>query len=50
MESLYMLIPLGVLAAAAVLAALWWAVHSGQYEDMEGPAHAILFDRDEEAK
>ena len=25
----------------------FWAVKSGQYEDLEGPAHRILFDDDQ---
>ena len=25
---------------------LWWAARSGQFDDMEGPAHAILMDDD----
>lgn len=46
MESLYLLIPLGLLAVVVIVAILWWSIHSGQYEDMEGPAHSILFDED----
>jgi cbb3-type cytochrome oxidase maturation protein len=46
MESLYLLIPLGLLAVVSILALLWWSIHSGQYEDLEGPAHSILFDND----
>jgi cbb3-type cytochrome oxidase maturation protein len=25
----------------------WWTVKSGQYDDLESPAHRILFDDDE---
>ncbi len=25
-----------------------WAVKSGQFDDLEGPAHSILFDDDED--
>jgi len=44
MEILYLLIPLSVLLVLAVGAAFWWALQSGQFEDLEGPAHRILMD------
>ena len=47
MESLYLLIPLSVVLAIAIGAIFWWAVRSGQFEDLEGPAHRILMDDDE---
>ena len=31
------------------IAIFFWAVNSGQYDDMDGPAHSILFD-DEDPK
>lgn len=46
MEILYLLIPLAVLIAIAIVGALLWAVRSGQFEDLEGPAHRILMDDD----
>ena len=46
MESLYLLIPLSLALAVLIVAVLWWAVHAGQFEDLEGPAHAILMDDD----
>ena len=46
MEILYLLIPLSVLVVLAVGAVFWWALHSGQFEDLEGPAHRILTDDD----
>jgi cbb3-type cytochrome oxidase maturation protein len=46
MEILYLLIPLAVLIAIAIVAALLWAVRSGQFDDLEGPAHRILMDDD----
>jgi len=27
-------------------AIFWWAVRSGQFEDLEGPAHRILMDEE----
>jgi cbb3-type cytochrome oxidase maturation protein len=47
MESLYLLIPLAVILAGLAVAALLWAVKTGQYEDLEGPAYRILMDDDE---
>lgn len=42
METLYLLIPLSVLLVLAVGGVFWWALSSGQFEDLEGPAHRIL--------
>mgnify|MGYP000353695037 CR=1 FL=1 len=46
MEILYLLVPLAVLIAMLIAAALLWAVRSGQFDDLEGPAHRILMDDD----
>ncbi|MCL2590099.1 MAG: cbb3-type cytochrome oxidase assembly protein CcoS [Betaproteobacteria bacterium] len=47
-ESLYLLIPISVLIVFIIGAMFWWALRSGQYDDLEGPAYRILFDdRDE---
>lgn len=46
MEILYLLVPLAVLIAVLIAAALLWAVRSGQFDDLEGPAHRILMDDD----
>ena len=40
------LIPVSVLIVAGVVGILWWAARHGQFDDMEGPAHAILMDDD----
>ncbi|MCP5151086.1 MAG: cbb3-type cytochrome oxidase assembly protein CcoS [Ectothiorhodospiraceae bacterium] len=47
MEILYLLLPLSVVLVAVVAVALVWAVRSGQFEDLEGPAHRILMDDDD---
>jgi cbb3-type cytochrome oxidase maturation protein len=49
MEILYLLIPLAVVLVALAAAALLWAIRSGQYDDLEGPAYRILLDEDEDA-
>lgn len=44
MSAIYILIPIAV---ALVGFAIWlfvWAVDNGQYDDLDGPAHSILFD------
>jgi cbb3-type cytochrome oxidase maturation protein len=46
MESVYILVPLAGVLALGTVAALVWAVRSGQFEDLEGPAHRILLDDD----
>jgi cbb3-type cytochrome oxidase maturation protein len=45
-EVLYFLVPLAALLSGLIVAALVWAVRSGQFEDLEGPAHRILMEDD----
>ena len=47
MEVIYLLIPLSVIFIIIAIAAFWWAVGNGQYDDLKKPAHDILFDDDE---
>ena len=47
MEVLYLLIPLAMVFVVFIGFLLFWAIRSGQYEDMEGPAHRILMDDDD---
>ena len=44
LDSLYILIPLAVIFVIVAIALFFWAVDNGQFDDMEGPAHSILFD------
>lgn len=46
MDILYLLIPLSLVLAFLIGAIFWWAVHAGQFDDLEGPAHRILMDED----
>ena len=41
-----LLIPMSVVLVLAIGAVFWWSVHSGQFDDLEGPAHRILADDD----
>jgi cbb3-type cytochrome oxidase maturation protein len=45
-EILVLLIPLSVVLALLIGAGFWWSVSSGQFDDLEGPAHRILADDD----
>ena len=42
MDVLFLLIPLSVILAFAVLGVLAWAVWAGQFEDMEGEGQRIF--------
>ena len=46
MEIIYFLIPMALVLVAGIVAGLFWAVKSGQFDDMEGPAHQILMDEE----
>ena len=46
MDILYLLIPLSVVLVSVIVAAFLWAIRSGQFDDLEGPAHRILADDD----
>ena len=46
MDILYLLIPMSLVLVAVIAVIFLWAVKSGQFEDMEGPAHRILMDDD----
>jgi cbb3-type cytochrome oxidase maturation protein len=46
MEIIYLLIPLSLILVGGIVWAFFWAVRSGQFDDLEGPAHQILMDDD----
>ena len=46
MDILYLLIPLSAVLAVVIGAAFWWSVGSGQFDDLDAPAHRILHDDD----
>ncbi|WP_339414374.1 cbb3-type cytochrome oxidase assembly protein CcoS [Pseudomonas sp. EA_35y_Pfl2_R5] len=49
MPALYILIPVAIVLVGFCIWLFFWAVDSGQYDDLDGPAHSILFD-DEDPK
>ena len=46
MNIIYLLIPISLILLGGIVWILLWAVRSGQYDDLEGPAHRILMDED----
>jgi cbb3-type cytochrome oxidase maturation protein len=44
MDILYLLIPLSVVLVLVILGGLWWAVYSGQFEDVNHEGERILED------
>lgn len=47
MDALYILIPIAIVVMIVVVVAFIYTVRSGQYDDLEGPAHRILMDDDD---
>ena len=47
MEIIYLLIPLSVILVGVIIWVFLWAIRSGQFDDLEGPAHRILMDDDD---
>ena len=47
MRILYLLIPMALGVMGIVLWAFLWAVRTGQFDDLDGPAHRILMDDDD---
>jgi cbb3-type cytochrome oxidase maturation protein len=50
MEIIYLLIPLSMVLVGLIAWIFVWAIRSGQFDDMEGPAHRILMDNDDIVK
>ncbi|MBU3589603.1 MULTISPECIES: cbb3-type cytochrome oxidase assembly protein CcoS [unclassified Polynucleobacter] len=46
MESLFLLIPISLLLIGLLAWIFYWSVKAGQFDDLEGPAEAILMDDD----
>lgn len=50
MNALAYLIPAALFLGLIGLAAFLWSLKSGQFEDLDGAAHRILLDDEEEAR
>jgi len=48
MDIIYILVPLSLVLLSIAIAIFFWAVKSGQFDDMDSPAHRILFDDDDD--
>lgn len=46
MESLFLLIPLSLVLVVVIAAFFYWSIKNGQFDDLDGPGHAILMDDD----
>ena len=46
MEILFLLIPLAIVIAFVIAIVFFWSVKSGQFDDLQGPAHSIIMDDD----
>ena len=44
MPALYIMIPAALLIVGIAIFIFFWAVDSVQYDDLDSPAHSILFD------
>lgn len=44
MESLYFLVPVALIFIVIAVKVLFWAINSGQYDNLDTEAHRILFD------
>ncbi len=47
MDILYFLIPITLFVILVAAGAFIWAVKTGQFDDLEGPAYRILMDDDD---
>ncbi len=50
MDIIYLLIPISLILIVFITLAFMWAIKSGQFDDLEGPAHEILMDDDSPIK
>ena len=47
MDTLYLLIPLSLVAMFGVLGVFAWALYGGQFEELDAEGNRILFDPDQ---
>lgn len=50
MDIIYLLIPTALILVGLIAWGFFWAVRSGQFDDLEGPAHRIIMDDDSPPK
>ena len=44
MDILYLLVPMSVVLVFFIIGGVWWAIYSGQFEDIEAEGERILRD------
>jgi len=44
MEVIFIVLPIAIAMAGLFLVAFFWAVHRGQFDDLDTPQHRILFE------
>ena len=44
MNAMFLLIPLSLVLVVLAVALFFWAVHAGQFDDLDSPAYRILLD------
>ena len=50
MDIIYLLLPIALIIVIIIIGVFFWAVKSDQFDDLEGPAHRILMDDDNNEK
>jgi cbb3-type cytochrome oxidase maturation protein len=50
MDIIYLLLPIALIIVIIIVGIFFWAVKSDQFDDLEGPAHRILMDDDNNDK
>ncbi len=50
MDLLYAIVPFSTVLLTLAILGFFWAVRSNQFDDLDSPAHRILFDDDEPEK
>lgn len=50
MEIIYILIPVSLVLLGLALWGFFWAVRSGQFDDLDSPAYRILMEEDDKGR
>lgn len=50
MNIIFVSIPIALILLGIGIAAFFWAVRSGQFDDLDSPAYSILMDEDDEER
>lgn len=50
MDLVFFLLPISLALASLAVGAFMWATRTGQFDDLETPAHRVLFEDEDEPK